>query len=121
MLEGRSDGDMMFFSRDIDISGDTAVIVGLRNTLDREEINLLDDVAALCGPFAVPARRIFGLVNGVAERVLNRLADINAKRQNGPTHAKNSVMENDRLRAEIKGLKTRLAKFEVRQKQKASR
>jgi predicted lipid carrier protein YhbT len=121
MLEGRSDGDMMFFSRDIDISGDTSVIVGLRNTLDREEINLLDDVASLCGPLAVPARRAFGLVNRVAERVMNRLAELHAARENGPTHAKNSALENDRLRAEIKTLKTRLAKFEVRQKQKASR
>jgi predicted lipid carrier protein YhbT len=76
LLEGRTDSDMQFFSRDIEITGDTSVMVGLRNTLDREEINLLDDIATLCGPFAVPARRAIMLVNQAAERIKNRLADI---------------------------------------------
>ncbi len=76
LLEGRTDSDMLFFSRGIEITGDTSVMVGLRNTLDREEINLLDDVATLCGPFALPARRAIMLASQAAERIKNRLADI---------------------------------------------
>ncbi len=54
MLEGRTDGDTEFFARGITVTGDMSVIVALRNTLDREEINLLDDVMSFCGPFAKP-------------------------------------------------------------------
>ncbi len=118
MLEGRIDGDMMFFSRDIDITGDTSAIVGLRNTLDREEINLLDDVASLCGPLAVPARKALGLVSRVAERLQNRLAEMYETRHPAPANTHKSEAANDVLRAEVKTLKKRLAKFEVRQKQR---
>jgi len=65
MLEGRTDGDTLFFSRDIVVTGDTSLVVGLRNTLDREEINLLDEVLSLCGPFEKSA--------GMALTVLGRL------------------------------------------------
>lgn len=69
MLEGRADGDTLFFSRDITVTGDTETIVGLRNTLDREEICLLDDIVALCGPFAKPA----ALALDFAAHLANRL------------------------------------------------
>ncbi len=56
MLEGREDGDALFFSRDIQVTGSTETIVGLRNTLDREELDLFEELIGLCGPFAQPAR-----------------------------------------------------------------
>ena len=74
MLEGRVDGDTLFFSRDIEVSGDTALIVGLRNTLDREEINIFDEVTSLCGPFAQPARIALTLAHDLARRVRDRRA-----------------------------------------------
>jgi predicted lipid carrier protein YhbT len=58
MLEGKVDGDTLFFSRDITITGNTAVVVALRNTLDREEINILDSIISLCGPFANSAKNV---------------------------------------------------------------
>jgi predicted lipid carrier protein YhbT len=66
LLEGQTDSDKLFFSREIEITGDTSVIVTLRNTLDREEINLLDDMAALCGPLATPARVVASFVGATA-------------------------------------------------------
>ena len=57
LLEGRIDGDAMFFSREIEITGSTAVIVAVRNTLDREEIVITDEIAAMFGPLERPARR----------------------------------------------------------------
>jgi len=69
MLEGRADGDMLFFARDIQITGDTSVIVGLRNTLDREEIDLFTEILSLCGPFAGSARVALTLADKVARRI----------------------------------------------------
>jgi len=60
LLEGRTDGDALFFSRDLSIEGDTAAVVALRNAVDGEDIDLAADLAAVLGPFArllSPARR----------------------------------------------------------------
>jgi len=59
LLEGRIDGDALFFRRTLRIEGDTAIVVALRNALDGEEIDLVSDLAALGGPLrhAVPRLR----------------------------------------------------------------
>lgn len=60
LLEGRTDGDALFFSRDLSIEGDTAAVVALRNAVDGEDIDLAADLAAVLGPFArllLPARK----------------------------------------------------------------
>jgi len=72
MLEGREDGDALFFSRDIQVTGDTTIIVGLRNTLDREEISLYDEVTSLCGPFAGAA----GVAMQVADKAARRIRGV---------------------------------------------
>lgn len=69
MLEGHADGDALFFSRDIQITGDTSVIIALRNTLDREEISLLGEIISLCGPFAEPAKHAINIADKLASRV----------------------------------------------------
>lgn len=55
MLEGRSDGDTLFFNRGLSIEGDMEIVVALRNLLDREEISPMDDILSFFGPFAKPA------------------------------------------------------------------
>jgi len=53
LLEGRIDGDALFFRRELTISGDTALILALRNTLDGEdEMDLIADAASIAGPLA---------------------------------------------------------------------
>jgi len=88
MLEGRADGDMLFFARDIQITGDTSIIVGLRNTLDREEIDLFTEITSLCGPFAAPARAALGLADRIARRARSRLErvhnELHETRQENP-------------------------------------
>jgi O2-independent ubiquinone biosynthesis accessory factor UbiT len=69
MLEGRLDGDQLFFSREIEITGKTDVVVALRNTLDREEINLLDDITSPLGPFKQPAQLMVLMADKIAQRV----------------------------------------------------
>ena len=50
MIDGRLDGDALFFSRDLIVEGDTEAVVSLRNALDDLEGSVADDAAALFGP-----------------------------------------------------------------------
>jgi O2-independent ubiquinone biosynthesis accessory factor UbiT len=56
MMDGAADGDALFFSRDLRVSGDTEAMVALRNALDDFEGSALDSAAASFGPLAGPAR-----------------------------------------------------------------
>lgn len=44
LLQGNTDGDALFFSRDISIEGDTEAVVALRNAIDSNEIDILSDI-----------------------------------------------------------------------------
>lgn len=50
MIDGRLDGDALFFTRDLIIEGDTEAVVVLRNALDDLEGSIADDIAAAFGP-----------------------------------------------------------------------
>jgi len=50
MIDGRLDGDALFFTRDLIIEGDTEAIVVLRNALDDLDGSIVDDIAGLFGP-----------------------------------------------------------------------
>ncbi|MBS1269268.1 MAG: hypothetical protein MAG794_00216 [Gammaproteobacteria bacterium] len=50
MVDGRLDGDALFFSRDLQVTGDTEAVVSLRNALDDLEGSIADDIASLLGP-----------------------------------------------------------------------
>jgi len=52
LVEGKIDGDALFFSRTLVISGDTEAVVMLRNAIESSEVDLVDDVAQLCGPLS---------------------------------------------------------------------
>jgi predicted lipid carrier protein YhbT len=57
LLEGRADGDALFFSRDIAIEGATDLVLAIRNAIDGAGIDLLRDIAGACGPLAPLVRR----------------------------------------------------------------
>lgn len=116
LLEGEHDGDMLFFSRALTITGNTAPIVALRNTLDRENINLLHDTAALCGPFAKPAQHVIMRINRLAMGLRARHTTAYAKPVT-PESADNIVRlqhECEKLRLENNVLIGEIAKFKVR-------
>jgi len=50
MVDGRLDGDALFFSRDLQVTGDTEAVVSLRNALDDMEGGIADHIASLLGP-----------------------------------------------------------------------
>ncbi len=53
MVDGRLDGDALFFNRDLVIEGDTEAVVCLRNAIDDMEGSVADDVADF---FGLPGR-----------------------------------------------------------------
>jgi O2-independent ubiquinone biosynthesis accessory factor UbiT len=55
MIDGSQDGDALFFTRDLRVSGDTEAVVALRNALDDFEGSALDSVVGSFGPLAGPA------------------------------------------------------------------
>lgn len=120
LLEGRIDGDALFFTRGLVITGDTAAIVALRNTLDREEIDLFSDITGMFGPLAKPVGRALTTLGRVREEARNRVAAIHESFHDADAGATGWKAERDTLEAEIKSLKTRLAKLEVREKKKAT-
>ena len=114
LLEGRIDGDSLFFSRDIQITGSTAVIVAVRNTLDREEIALRDEIASLFGPLERPARLAARRIDAVVGRTHARIVAVHARLHAADAPPRDLAADCDALRAEVNALKTRLAKLDAR-------
>lgn len=50
LVDGESDGDAAFFSRDLTISGNTEAVVSLRNALDDVDGSIAQETADLFGP-----------------------------------------------------------------------
>lgn len=55
LIDAEQDGDAAFFSRDLEVSGDTEAVVRLRNALDDMDGSLAEETAAMFGP---PGRAI---------------------------------------------------------------
>ncbi|MBL6945073.1 MAG: SCP2 sterol-binding domain-containing protein [Rhodospirillales bacterium] len=78
LMEGRIDGDALFFKRDLAIEGETEAVVALRNAIDDAEIDLISDVLTLFGPLETPARLAvngLGAVFARAARDMETLRD----------------------------------------------
>lgn len=65
LLEGRIDGDALFFGRDLVIEGDTEAVLALRNAVDGAEIDIVADLTAELGPLRGPARHAAGILSRV--------------------------------------------------------
>jgi predicted lipid carrier protein YhbT len=118
LLEGRIDSDTLFFRRDLAISGNTAVIVGLRNVLDREELSLAATLGALCGPFRPPAQAIAEVLDRALDRLGERIASMHRTLHPPGGDDRDVGAELERCRNEIGALTARLAALEARQKRR---
>lgn len=76
LLEGRADGDALFFSRELSIDGDIAAVLCLRNAIDGAEIDFLRDICGSCGPLASPIERGLRLHSRAAKDLVRLGADI---------------------------------------------
>lgn len=72
LLEGRLDGDALFFSRDLIVEGDMEIVVALRNAIDDAGIDMLRDLSLAFGPMAAPMERL-------ANRALSAALDLQAR------------------------------------------
>ena len=68
MIDGSLDGDALFFSRDLQVSGDTEAVVALRNALDDFEGSALDSVVASFGALSGPAGLALSVVRSIRGR-----------------------------------------------------
>lgn len=68
MIDGSLDGDALFFSRHLRVSGDTEAVVALRNALDDFEGSALDSVVSAFGPLSAPLRIAVSSLRGARER-----------------------------------------------------
>lgn len=55
LMDSEEDGDAAFFSRDLEVSGDTEAVVRLRNALDDVDGSVAEEAAGMFGP---PGRAI---------------------------------------------------------------
>lgn len=62
LLEGRIDGDAMFFARSLSIAGDMEAMLALRNALDDSGFDLPRDLGDAAGPFAPLVTRLAEMV-----------------------------------------------------------
>lgn len=68
MIDGSLDGDALFFSRDLRVSGDTEAVVTLRNALDDMDGSVVDAVADSFGPLSGPAKLAVAGLRGIRPR-----------------------------------------------------
>jgi predicted lipid carrier protein YhbT len=107
LLEGRLDGDALFFSRDITVEGNAEAVVILRNALDGAEIRVVEDLLSVFGPLAGVAQ---GVVRNGARLFARAADDLDSLRDafNAPL-----VRRCDSQAAELRELKARMSRSEI--------
>ncbi len=68
LMQGESDGDALFFARDLAVSGDTEALVSLRNALESETIDLKALALDSLGHLGQPARAAFSRTEALITR-----------------------------------------------------
>jgi predicted lipid carrier protein YhbT len=110
MLEGRLDGDALFFTRAIVVTGDSEKVVTLRNLVDREG---LDVIAVATGSFGPFERLVRGGIYAMERRltaVHDRLASVHEA-----LHAERRAAERPAgPGAEVRDLTARMARLEAK-------
>jgi predicted lipid carrier protein YhbT len=79
LVDGKADGDALFFSREISVTGDIAAVLALRNAVDAAEISLMREAAALIESWVI---RPAGLFRGKTRTEELRGADAEGDRPN---------------------------------------
>lgn len=106
LLEGRVDGDALFFSRELRVEGDTEALLVLRNALDNEQISLRDTFLAVFGPLSGLAARVAVPVETVGARFVRDMRRLHRS-------ALSPLVRQQRQFAEsLRGMEQRLARME---------
>ena len=112
LTEGTVDGDALFFSRELIVEGDTEVTVALRNALEAENINIVDDVLKYLGPFSRPAHFFVSRINGLFTEINNDFEKvINSLLQPIYQHQKKQAVELKYLNEQVDSLNNQMIKM----------
>ncbi len=65
LIDAETDGDALFFSRDLEVTGNTEAVVCLRNALDDVDGSIAESVAEMFGP---PGRAALAVLRRAGER-----------------------------------------------------
>ncbi|MGE0848014.1 MAG: SCP2 domain-containing protein [Hyphomicrobiaceae bacterium] len=69
LIDGRHDGDALFFSRDLVVEGDIGAVLALRNAIDNAEFDLLHEATQLAEPWSALVERAARAAAGVLATV----------------------------------------------------
>lgn len=100
MLEGRVDGDALFFSRALSFQGETDLVLAIRNAIDGAGLDLVAEIAAVLGPGAPAFRRLAPAMLGSVMRAGRALDSLHA------AALAPAMTRCDQLRAELDGLRS---------------
>ncbi|MBL4767458.1 MAG: SCP2 sterol-binding domain-containing protein [Rhodobacteraceae bacterium] len=115
MMEGKLDGDALFFSRSLTVEGDTEALLTLRNALDSDDIDLRDEILDLFGPLKGPAHTLLSLGDHLYQnlsRDMSRLGQ--ALTRPLSSRCDGLDQENLSLRDRVGGLEQKLTKTQNR-------
>lgn len=73
LLEGRLDGDALFFSRELAVEGSTEAVVALRNAVDGAGVDVVADLLSILGPLSKPAGAILRAAGATGARAFRLL------------------------------------------------
>ncbi|MCK5519143.1 MAG: SCP2 sterol-binding domain-containing protein, partial [Alphaproteobacteria bacterium] len=76
LAQGGSDGDALFFSREITIEGDTEAVVALRNALDDADIDIIHDTIRAMGAGGYPLRLGYKIFNKLHHKLRPAIAGL---------------------------------------------
>ncbi len=117
MMNGSSDGDALFFTRDLNIEGSTEAVVALRNAIDATGADIEQEVLDALGPLSVPAQKassLLGQIYNKAKQDMNVVQNaVTGKLQSQIQSQSDTISE---LNQEIADLKTTLNRAGIRQK-----
>ncbi len=115
MTDGQSDGDALFFSRDLSISGSTEAVVALRNAMDASGINLEEEIMENLGLLKPVAKKglpiLLSLYNKAKRDMQLIQSSITTELQQTVIHQNNHIA---RLNQEVADLKSSLGKAKLR-------
>jgi predicted lipid carrier protein YhbT len=68
LIDGRGDGDALFFSRHLTVEGDIDAVVSLRNALDDLDVTLVQDIVQSSGPMRMPLEALLQFLRAIGRQ-----------------------------------------------------
>jgi predicted lipid carrier protein YhbT len=91
LVDGRCDGDALFFSRDLVVEGDIGAVLALRNAIDNAELDLLHEIAQLAWPSPQIAERIMRAAVGALASVAGVPGDPRESAEREPANGRDRI------------------------------